>query len=525
MPRFASPILWPLPLAFAALLSVMLWVSLPLWQVFNLDPDYYYLLNGLRLVEGLPPTDISHPGTPAQVIVAAILRLMHPGDTAAAIVDQVLRDPERHLLWASVAFYPLVGLALVGLGSAVLAATGSRTAALLAQSAPFLSMLIPKFGLHAKPEPLIIVAAAALAALGFVAVRTERPGDRMAGLFGLIMGFGIACKLQFAALGLVPLFLLPARQLFVVYPLAAIAAFFLFVSPALPSYEIFLDFWGRVLTHAGPYGSGQAGFVDPGKLPRAVFKLFASKLIFTGTLLAMLVLLVGYFRLRRRGLLPRNRMARLAAGLVLAQVATVLMIAKQPAAHYLIPALMLTGPTLAAAWSLSSPLMTPAAHHRLWLIVSAVLVSATIPAVWRQTRELATWTAEAQSVDMARFGACAKVFFDSSSSAGYALHRGDMNAQGRYSPRLAEFMPADEYFWYTNDHTYWSRGLMQWTKAHTLPELLTRHGCAVLRGSQTWTMRPELAKVMPNLTFDDSCRVGEEDIFTIGVRCDGSRVR
>jgi hypothetical protein len=521
--RLAPPILWLLPLAFAGLLGLMLSVSLPLWQVFNLDPDYYYLLNGLRIVEGLPPTDLSHPGTPAQVLIAAVLRLMHPATPIGALVEQVLRDPERHLLAATLAFYPPVALALAGLGAAVLAATNSRTAALLAQSSPFLSMLIPKFGLHPKPEPLVIAAAALLAAAGFAAARADRPGDRLAGLFGLIMGFGIACKLQFLALGLLPLFLLDRRRLLVVYPLATVVSFFIFVSPALPSWELFVDLWGRVLTHSGAYGTGEAGAVQAGKLPRAVFKMFSSKLLFSLAILATLYLLAVYFRLRRRGLLPRNRMARLAAGLVLAQVATVMMVAKQPAAHYLIPALMLTGPTLAAAWSLSAPVLSPAAHRRLWLAVPLLLAAVTLPAAWRQTAELARWTREAQAVDMGRFASCAKVWFDSASSFSYALQRGDMNAQGRYSPRLSAWMPDDEYTWFTNDHVWWNRSLMQWNRPVTLAAILERHGCAVFRGSQPWTMLPEAGRLLPGLSFDDRCRTGEEDIFTKAIRCDGSK--
>jgi hypothetical protein len=516
--------LWVLPIAFAALLCLMLAVSLPLWQVFNLDPDYYYLLNGLRMVEGLAPTDLSHPGTPVHVLVAAVLRLMHPGEATGQIVDAVLHDPERHLLAATLALYPFVILGLVAMGAAAFHATQSRLAGLLAQSAPFLSMLIPKFGLHAKPEPLIIAATAALAALGFVAASRSQPGDRLAGLFGLVMGFGIACKLQFAALGLLPLFLLDRRRLFIVYPLASVVALFIFVAPALPSWDLFADLWGRILTHSGAYGSGAEGVVQAGRLPRTILKLFSSKLVFTAVILANLALLAVYFRLRRRGLLVRNRMARLSAGIILAQVATVVLISKQPAPHYLIPALMLTGAGLVTAFSLSAPLMGQSRHLRLWTGAGLVLAALTVPAAWTQTTELARWTREAQAFDMSRFDGCAKVWFDAASSPSYALQRGDMNAQGRYSRLLADFMPKDEYSWFTNDHTWWKRSLMQWNRPVTLGEILERHGCAVFRGSQPWTMRPEATRLMPGLTFDDQCHTGEEDIFTKGVDCTGKRV-
>ena len=147
-----------LPALFVLVLFVMRGSSLPFWQVFNLDPDYYYLLNGLRMVEGLAPTDVSHPGTPVQAFIAMVLRLMHAGQPAGAIVEAVLNDPEAHLVAVTTVLYPLVGLALAALGHGFLAATGRLAPALLAQSAPFLSMIIPKFGLHPKPEPFLIIA-------------------------------------------------------------------------------------------------------------------------------------------------------------------------------------------------------------------------------------------------------------------------------------------------------------------------------------------------------------------------------
>lgn len=514
--------LWVLPLAFAALLCAMLAASLPLWQVFNLDPDYYYLFNGLLVVEGRPPVDMGHPGTPVQVLIGAVLRLMHPFAPTAELVETVLRQPERHLLVATLAIYPFVAAALYVMGRAFLRATGSLWPALLAQSAPFLSMIVPKFALHPKPEPFLIVAAGFLLAASLKAAKAGRLEDRHGVLLGVAMGFGIAIKLQFAVLGVVPLLLLDRRRLFVVYPLATIAAFFVFVAPALPSYDIFLDWWTRVLTHSGAYGTGEASVVDHRNYPRTILKIFGSKIIMSAVILAQAVVLVAYARMRRRGLLPADPLARLAVGMILAQVLTVVVVAKQSAAHYLIPALMLTGPTLAVLWHMTAQATTPLWHRRVWTGVAALLVALTLPAAWKQTAELGQWTREAQDFDMGRYAACAKVYYDSSSAQSYALQRGDMNAQGRYSPLLAGWMPKDEYTWFTNDHSWWKHGLMWWNQPVTLRQILDRHGCAVFRGSQTWTLHPRVQAEIPGFTFDDQCRAGEEDVLTKGIRCDGS---
>ena len=50
----------------------------PLWLSPNLDPSYVYFLNSLLILHGQPPAHIDHPGTPVQLIGAAVLRSKHP---------------------------------------------------------------------------------------------------------------------------------------------------------------------------------------------------------------------------------------------------------------------------------------------------------------------------------------------------------------------------------------------------------------------------------------------------------------
>ena len=99
-----------------------------------------------------------------------------------------------------------------------------------------------------------------------------------------------------------------------------------------------------------------------------------------------------------------------------------------------------------------------------------------------------------------------------------------MNALARYSPKLAPLFPADEYTWFTNDHAYWKRGLMQWNVPVGLDQVLSRHSCAVFRGNQPWTVQANAERLVPGFRFDDRCDIGEETLFTKGVTCDGKRV-
>ncbi|MBC7950256.1 MAG: hypothetical protein H7Z12_00360 [Rhodospirillaceae bacterium] len=498
--------------------------SLPFWQSFNLDPDYYYLLNGLRIIEGLAPTDISHPGTPVQVLIAVVMKALHPLDSSAAIVDAVLAAPEQTLLAVTSVIYVLVGAALWWLGRVTFATTGLLLPALLAQSAPFLSRIIPKFGLHPKPEPFLIIAVALLIAALLPLVRARTPTDRHAALAGIAMALGVACKIHFAVLGVIPLLLLDRRR-FLIYVGVGAAALVVFVAPAIPSWAIWTKWITGMMFHSGAYGEGAATIIDTGRYPRAVLKLFSSKLIFSAVILASLVQLAAYVRMRRRGLVAQDKFARLLVGILAAQFLIVLSVAKQPAAHYLVPALLLTGPAMAALWSLSRAAMPARTHCRLWLGVAVVLTVAQAPQMWRQNAELKAWTAEQMAVDLgARFPGCAKVYFDAASGQSYAFQRGDMNAQARYSAKLAALFPADEYTWFTNDHTYWKRGLMQWNQPVALADILARHGCAVFRGNQPWTLPARAAEQIPGFQLDDRCETGEETLFTKGVTCDGTKV-
>ena len=518
-------VLWLLPATFVVILFVMRASSLPFWQSFNLDPDYYYLLNGLRIVEGLAPTDISHPGTPVQVLIAATIKALHPLTSTEATVDAVLRDAEDVLVAATSVIYVLIGLSLWWMGRAVWGATGALLPALLAQTAPLLSRIVPKFALHPKPEPFLVIAVALLVAAVMPLIRPRDDGkwDRAAALAGVAMALGIACKVHFAVLGVLPLLLVDHRR-FLIYAGVGAAALVVFVAPALPSWSIWVDWIGRMVMHSGAYGEGAATVIDTGRYPRAVLKLFSSKLFMSLGVVGTVLLLTAYFRLRRRGLMEQDRFARLAAGIVAAQVLVVLSVAKQPAAHYLMPALVLTGPLLAALWSLSRPLM-PHIHTRFWGTVLVVLVALQIPQMAKQNAELRGWTEEQMAIDLgARFPGCAKIYYDAASAQSYAFQRGDMNAQGRYSAKLAPLFPNDEYTWFTNDHTYWKNGLMQWLKPVTLADILDRHGCAVWRGNQHWTVAPYANRQIPGFVFDDRCDMGEETLFTKGVKCDGSRV-
>ncbi|RAU23265.1 hypothetical protein CU669_03700 [Paramagnetospirillum kuznetsovii] len=492
--------------------------SLPFWQSFNLDPDYYYLLNGLRIVEGLSPTDVSHPGTPIQIMIGAIIRAMHPFASTEQVVDLVLGDPEGHLMVVTDAIYLLVGLSLWLMGREVWR-WGGLVPALLAQSAPFLVRIIVKMALHPKPEPFMVMAAALLTAVAFAALRAEQPKDRHAVWAGVVMGFGIVCKIHFVSLGVLPLLLFDRRRV-LVYGLASTIAIAVFFAPALGSLDIWLDWMRRITQGSGAYGAGPQTVIDPSRFFRAIWHLFSGKWFYTGALILSLATMADQARRGGLGATLRDRRVRLLLGVVAAALLTQIMIAKQPAPHYMVPPLMLTGPALALLWSLSRESLPEKWWTGCWAVLGVVLALAGGNAMVRQRAELAQWTRETLAFPTERFGACAKVYYDAASAKSFAFQRGDLNALARYSPKLEKLFPADEFSWFIFDHTWWKQSLMRWNHPVELDAVLAAYPCAVFRGNQFHRFRD----LTTGRHFDDTCMANDEMIFTIGITCSGAPV-
>ena len=83
----------------------------PLWLWFNLDPDYFYLLDALNIVNLTTPGHVYHPGTTVQWLGALILKLAHPLSGAEAVTAHVLADPEWYLRLIGTVFVVLDALA------------------------------------------------------------------------------------------------------------------------------------------------------------------------------------------------------------------------------------------------------------------------------------------------------------------------------------------------------------------------------------------------------------------------------
>jgi hypothetical protein len=50
-------------------------IGIPFWQYA--DPCYIYLINALHFLQGLPQTEIEHPGSTLQLLISGVIAVTH----------------------------------------------------------------------------------------------------------------------------------------------------------------------------------------------------------------------------------------------------------------------------------------------------------------------------------------------------------------------------------------------------------------------------------------------------------------
>jgi len=365
----------------------------PFYQ-FDYDPNYVYLLNGLLLIQGHSPGHYDHPGTPVQMLAGLVIlfrwlvtRLTDPND--GGIVRSVLAEPEIYLATISKTFLALAALANVYLGHRIQRASGRICYGLMAQLGPLLlgEQMINLFNLSAEPG-LFIVAILLMAVLADSMFRGQRATARTALAAGALCGVGIAVKVTFLPM-LAMLLLLADRRNLVLAAVAAVATFLICVSPVIPVLQESLQFYARIATHTGGYGSGDPGVFDWSKLPARFGAIASAEPAFLisigGTILAVISLL----RKRRQPAAAGSSwLMVVATALLLAQAGSLVIVLKHFGVKYLLPGLSITSTTLAWLTWLVARSLHPRRAAALQWIAAVALASLGTWQVWHLQNEL-----------------------------------------------------------------------------------------------------------------------------------------
>lgn len=352
--RLYYPVLVVLPVIMALTTVFLNDARGPYWLGSNSDPEYVYLLNAANLAGLKGVGHIDHPGTPVQVLGAVTIKVVHFFNFSSEIDwrTDVLQRPEYYLKAINIVMTALNVLMLLTLGMFTCFLTNNFWLSLWLQISPFFSVTLLQFGLtRVTPEPLLFFSSSLMiVVLMFVLkahsdnLTTPEENVIMIFIFGIITGFGIACKVTFIPLVLIPLILLPKIKNKIIYLFAAVISFIIFTLPIIRMYPRFFDWVFNLLTHSGRYGSGPSKLISTQKYINNIKHLLVGNPFFSIILILALVIVVMTL------LIPRLRKThcstihfKLLAAVAAAQLIGLLMVSKHPAHHYLLPVLNLSG--------------------------------------------------------------------------------------------------------------------------------------------------------------------------------------
>ena len=437
----------PVPAALLIVIGVLSSAKGPFWLDTNLDPDYAYLLNGLNITEGQLPGHVDHPGTPVQIldgwVINAVAHATGHGEFQSRREDMLTR-PEFYLNWCARLYVLIFLLAALGIGALVFHLTRNALWAAAAQSPALLAVQAPLSLTCVKPEPLLLSLGLCMGLItllhGYGSFRSK--DGRVALLFGLTVGLGIATKVTFLPLVILPLIVLNGIWPRLLYMLTAGLSLFVATLPIHLMLDTMKDWFTGLATHTGGYGNGPRGFIDPLEYVLALGRVAVMEIPFTLIVVASFVVLL---LTRKADLTDSSRaLRRCLWGVTLTELAQILLVAKHPwhGEHYLVPSLALMGVNLV----LIAPLIGSNVRDRARKVAVGLVVCATLFQVWSFLAlrgELLEHRRDSESVDsfLNQFPDATVAAYYPASSQVYALQFGNRFAVANYSDSLMKLYP------------------------------------------------------------------------------------
>lgn len=308
------------------------------WYGADYDPSYAYLYNALNMARFRQVGHFDHPGTPMQVIGGVVLQvawMVKPfgGNT---LTEAVLKEPEHYLgiLNRSVAVLGALTVLIAGLVTRLF--TRNIGYALVVQAAPFISgIILYNSFIRISQESVLMMASLAMAVCLLYGYFKQSVQVKW---LSIISAFGLASKVIFMPLMLLPMLLVESKKLRLEYLKRTVLYFLVFTLPIILLYPRMGWWFIRLFIYSGTYGSGEMNIVDAGSYIHNLTGLLTGQpvyfILYLTTFAAFIVLaLIRLFR----NLCYDKPATKLLFGIFLVQTIGFLITAKHPKLAYLLP--------------------------------------------------------------------------------------------------------------------------------------------------------------------------------------------
>jgi len=506
----------------------------PYWLNTNLDPTYGYLLNSLNILNNVSPTHIDHPGTTVQSLGALIFRFMYLGSQVEAIIDNVLRDPEYHLRIVNnvITLIHTVLILIIGLFARSIF-KNSITPTIL-QLSPFFSHLIIRHGTHFKPEALLITASLLIILLTLYVLKrgkVPRNSNKIIFFYGVIGAFGVATKVIFLPLIVLPIFLFTKKVDFFFYGLVSLLSFLFFTMPIFDVYDQFFEYMRVLFWGSENYGAGFETIIDLSKYPENIYELLSRPMLCIPIALSVFTLCKFHFFLpKAKGRFvaySEDIYLRILKGIVLGQVLSILLIAKHPSSLYLIPVLMLSSIVVAINFQLwfrvgDNLLRQKITKTTIGLICFGIILQ--VISIYQNGRDHYSYYQETVKINDNEFNKCARIYFQWASSRSFALYWGNNLAGQTFTKQLKGVIPKND-FWFSVHEVREDEvrdfllriarpGIRNIGGPIDYRNILKNYSCLYFRGTDKGQFYKFLPRSLVNRNMNSTCSRLQEHILT-----------
>ncbi len=463
----------------------------PLYFGPNQDPSYSYLIGSLQLATTGSTPFFHHPGLPTQGLGAAVFATLYlTSGEQDGFARDVLSRPERYLRALQLATLAAVLAGLAG-AAFLMARRGDLVAALLLQTSPWIGAVSLSSLSLVSPEPILLLATVALSVtVWHFAAAPPDDERRVAIVLGALAAVAVSSRISALPFLLIPPLLLTTWRGRGVFAAVAAAAGALSMLLITGHWWAFLG-WARYLgQRTGTWGSEPRSVLDPGLYLEGLKSLFDMHHA-TFAVLALGAAVWIWHRSRRERGDGLGRFHRALGAVLLAQAAMILLVSKNPAARYMVPATALASLDLVLIWSL----LDRGGRARGWRrpIIAALLLAAPValelPRHRQELRFLHNGVAGQREIaaEIDRLPAdCTVATFFRASSLPYALYFGQRLQPRVFTDVLAELYP-DQLF-----YSRFGRNFVDFTGGIPAAEVARKHPCLYLHGM----FRGELADLV-----------------------------
>lgn len=308
----------------------------------TIDPEFPYLINGLNCAT-LKFNYIGHydhPGTPFQIFNGIVIRLTHLVSGKGDIVHDVFARPEHYMNAISNSML-LVQILLIF----VVGFIGIRRKipfwqiAILQASCFFNDVLIWFFN-RVNPDRFFMITVLIFILIYLKHGYENRSSRKFALWSGVAMALGLATKINYLPLLIIPLLYIDTNKNRLIYIGSGIVSFFIFILPIINKFDDFYQFITGIFKHDGLYGSGEANVLNIQKMMDSIGEIFRGNPELYLLIITLIVMAFIAFLRRKEGM---KGFIILFVGFLFIIALQLLMVTKHFKNYYLAPTFIIYG--------------------------------------------------------------------------------------------------------------------------------------------------------------------------------------